>query len=116
MKAMSQFNDMIKSMPYWLKLMLSVLTTLFVILMIWAACPSTGGGDTEIVINNYQATDSVMVARLGCARDSIEVLKSEMKKAQTKADSLQSELNKYKKAQQLRVDHQNPLVIKQKVK
>ena len=113
---MNQFNEMIKQMPCWLKVMLCVLTTLFVILMIWTACPSTGGVDTQFVINNYQATDSVIVARLGCARDSIEVLESKMKKAQKKVDSLQSELDRCKKNQQVSTAlNQNQPVIKPKI-
>ena len=107
MKAMSQFNNMIKSMPFWLKVVLILLSTIWLVLLMLAAIPRIKSVEGLVVINQYQVLDSVFNERLEPSRDSLEVLYEKIVDVQSKVDSLQRELNKciIKTQQVSRVHH-----------
>ena len=94
MKAKSQFNNMIKSMPLWLKFVLILLSTIWLILLVWAAIPRTKCVEEQVVINQYQVLDFVLNERLKPSRDSLVVLYEKIVDVQSQVDSLQRELNK----------------------
>ena len=91
---MSQFNNMIKSMPFWLKLVLILLSIIWLILLIWAAIPRIKNVEELVIMNQYQVLDSVLKERLEPSRDSLVVLYEKIVDVQSKVDSLQRELNK----------------------
>ncbi len=102
MKAMNQFNSMIKSMPLWLQLVLGVLFVVWLIFLLYAFCSvRENGDDTQVMIKYYQSTDSIFVARLECTRDSIQMLNKEILEVRDKIASLQEELNKIRNTQQI---------------
>ena len=81
-------------MPFWLKLVLILLSIIWLILLIWAAIPRRKSVEELVIMNQYQVLDSVLKERLEPSRDSLVVLYEKIVDVQSKVDSLQRELNK----------------------